>query len=294
MELRDLTAFVTAVELGGMTRAAERLHLVQSAVSQAVRRLERETGVTLLERRPGGVRPTEAGAVLARHSRSILNAVERAGDEMAAFRGLDVGTVRIGLLPTTTPLLLVPLLGRLKTAHPGLRPRVEEGMADELLDRLRLGDLDLAVILLPVDAPGLELVELARVDAVVAHGPSHRLVGRRRVRLADLAAENWVSFPPGNPGRRWLDDASTPAGFRPRVVAEVDTLAHLKACVEAGLGLAMVPAAAVELERRIGRVGTVDVVDPKPSVTVAYAVVPDHPGTALAAVRPLLEVAARL
>src|SRR5437868_5240956 len=110
MELRDLRAFATTVEVGAVTRAAERLHLVQSAVSQAVKRLERELGVVLLERRPDGVRPTEAGALFAEHARLIVNAVAHAKRDMNAFGELARGTVRVGVLYTAVPTILAPLL----------------------------------------------------------------------------------------------------------------------------------------------------------------------------------------
>ncbi len=93
MELRDLRAFSVTVELGGVTRAARRLHLVQSAVSQAIRRLEQELGVALLERRPGGVQPTDAGRALASHAELILNSVARARRDAAEFAGLQTGTL---------------------------------------------------------------------------------------------------------------------------------------------------------------------------------------------------------
>src|SRR3954451_20340886 len=95
MQLGDLRAFATAVELGGVTKAARRLSLVQSAVSQAIARLEREAGLELVERRRDAVRPTEAAAALAVHAHAILRAVARAERGLAAFRGLERGTVHL-------------------------------------------------------------------------------------------------------------------------------------------------------------------------------------------------------
>jgi Bacterial regulatory helix-turn-helix protein, lysR family len=110
VELRDLRAFATTVEVGAITRAADRLHLVQSAVSQAVKRLERELGVVLLERRPDGARPTEAGALFAEHARLIVNAAAHAKRDMNAFGELARGTVRVGVLYAAVPTILAPLL----------------------------------------------------------------------------------------------------------------------------------------------------------------------------------------
>ena len=105
MEFRDLRTFSSVVTAGGVSRASDRLHLVQSAVSQAVRRLERELSVTLLVRLPGsgGVRPTEAGLALAKHAEVILNAVARARRDMADFEDGLKGSINLGIVPTATP-----------------------------------------------------------------------------------------------------------------------------------------------------------------------------------------------
>lgn len=97
MELRDLRAFAAVVDLGGMTRAARRLHVVQSAVSQAVKRLEQEYGLQLLERRSDGVRPTAAGEEMRRHARRILDSVARLEADMASYRGHAKGVVNVGI-----------------------------------------------------------------------------------------------------------------------------------------------------------------------------------------------------
>jgi len=288
MELRDLNAFITVVDTGGFTRAAERLHLVQSAVSMAVKRLEREVDLVLLERRPRGARPTRAGAALADHGRIILNSVTRARQDMDAYRGLSKGTVSIGILPTATPLLLASLLRRLRLLHPGLEVHVEESTVRELVDRVRLGELDLAVLFLPAATEDLTVVEIGQVELAVAIPPDHPLAHRRKLRLATLADELWISFPDPNPGRRWLEDACSTAGFRPRVVTEVEMLAQLKTFVEAGAGLGMVPLNAAAAERRAGLLHLL-AMTPLTQVRIGYAYDPRQPSRAVTALRDALE-----
>lgn len=272
-----------------MTRAAERLHVVQSAVSQAVKRLERELDLPLLERRREGVRPTEAGAALAEHAQVIMNGVSRADRDMAAYRNLEQGHVRIGLLHTATPLVLGPLLQRLRTVHPGLRLEFHEGMAAELVELIQLGQLDLLVVLSPVDAGGLRLDPLARPRLTAVLPPRHRLASRRRVRLRELAKETWVSFPRANPGRSWLEDGCRAAGFAPARVVEVETLAHLKTFVTAGEGVALLPAGVAEPEGATGALVVLDLL-PSSTVVLACATDPHQPqGRSVAAVRCLLE-----
>lgn len=295
MELRDLEAFVACVDLGSMTRAAQYNHVVQSTVSQAVSRLERACGVRLLERQRGGVRPTEAGEELVVHARGLLNAMQRASEDMQAFAGLEKGTIRLGVLHTATPLVLAPLLRALRTQHPGLRLHAEDGTAAQLAEGLATGTLDLAVLFLPAQLGSVQMVPLAPVELVLIDGPTaqpaapvHPAASARPVDLATLADEPWVAFPPDNPGRRWLDESCASAGFTPQIGAEVGTLAQLKDFVAAGVGRGMVPAQAVEAERTAGLLAArafMPVID----VRLGYAYREPQQGRAPAALRALLE-----
>jgi LysR family nitrogen assimilation transcriptional regulator len=278
MQLGDLRAFVTAVEVGGVTKAARRLTVVQSAVSQAIARLERETGLELLERRPDGVRPTEAGAALAAHAHAILRAVARAERDLAAFRGLERGTVHLGVLHTALPLFLAPVLRRLRDRHPGLRLRVEESMAPQLVDLVAGGALDIGVVFSPAPAPGLAATTVCDLALAVVAAPGHTGTRSRPPRLADLAGESWVTFPAGHPGRRWLDAACDAAGFGPRIAEEVHTLTELKAFVESGAGPALLPPSAAQPELDAGRLRAAAPAADAPRVTVGLL----HPRHALA------------
>jgi DNA-binding transcriptional LysR family regulator len=246
VELRDLRAYAATVEAGAVTRAAQQLHLVQSAVSQAVKRLERELGVVLLERRPDGVRPTEAGALFADHARLIVNAADHARRDMNAFRELARGSVRVGIVYAAVPAVLAPLLRAAADEQPGVELEFEEGLATALASRIRLGYLDLGIFFLPLDEHGLEVTELASLELGLLVPRGHRLARRRRVAMRDVPAETWVTFPPGNPGRAWLDETFEAASAAPGALVEVQTLGAVKAFVEAGRGLALLPRGAVQ------------------------------------------------
>ena len=290
MEIRDLKAFAEVVEAGSMTRAAARLHLVQSAVSQAVQRLEREVQVPLLIRRSGkgGVRPTEAGSSLARHAEYILTSVARARHEMDEYRGIMRGTADVGIISTATPLLLARLLKRLRQSHPGLRVNVHEASGPALLDQLRLGRLDVAVLFLTATTEELATFRMFDVELGVIVPLDHPLASRQRLRLRDLRGENWISFPAEHPGRRWLDESFAKIGQRPHVEAEVETLAQLKALVEAGLGLSILPLGAVSAEVLAGQIRAMRLT-PTRRVAVGYVADPDHQSHAVMAVRLALE-----
>ena len=291
MELRDLNAFLAVVDTGGFTRAAERLHLVQSAVSMAVKRLEREVDLALLERRPGGAVPTRAGVALADHARIILNSVGRARQDMDAYRSLSKGTVSIGILPTATPLLLASLLRRVRSLHSGLVLHVQESNAHELVEGVRLGDLDLAVLFLPAATEDLEVVEIGRVELAVAVPTDHPLARRRKVRLSALVDESWITYPEPNPGRRWLETACAAAGFHPRVATEVQSPTQLKTFVQAGVGIGMMPPHAAAIESQAGLLQLLEIT-PLTSVGIGYAYNPRQPNRAVSALRDALEAGA--
>lgn len=268
MELRDLRTLNAVIEAGGMTRAAVGLHVVQSAVSQAIKRLEAQVGQPLLERRPGGVVPTAAGVALHDHAELILNYVERAEADMRAFRGLSKGSVRLGMLSTSTPFALGPLLRTLRQHHPGLLLHVEEDLAAVLVDRVRSGHLDMTMAYIPADTKGLIAEPIVNIRLAVVVGREHRLSARRKVRLTELTDEPWITFPDGNPARRWLEDSCFASGFHPQIAVEIQSLNQLVTYVSAGVGIGMIPSQAALVERHEGPLRVLDVSDPLPSVVL--------------------------
>src|SRR3954447_69291 len=165
MELRQLEAFVAAADEGAITRAADRLHVVQSAVSASVRRLEAELGTPLFVRRARGVTLTDAGRALLPHARAALGAAEAGREAVNAVRGGLSGTVRLGIMQSQSSRVSVPrLLRDFRDRHPGVELRVGHmGGSVERAAQVPGGALDLAFVALTGrDAPpGVELAALA-------------------------------------------------------------------------------------------------------------------------------------
>src|ERR671916_701738 len=149
MELRQLRAFVQVANAGTFTRAAEELHLAQSAVSQAVGRLEAELGFELLRRTSRGVELTEAGAVVFERAREIVASADAIRSDLAALTGLLEGTVALGTMLPPGPISLPELLAGFHASHPGIGLHVREGSAPEILALLRRDELDVALLGLP-------------------------------------------------------------------------------------------------------------------------------------------------
>jgi len=286
MELRDLRIYLAVIEWGGFSRASDHIGMVQSGVSDAVGRLERELGVKILDRRRG-VRPTPAGEALARWARILSKGEERAVREISELRDVGRGRVSVGMLPTIAPLVLPTLVHTLGSSHPRIDISCHEGLAPELIERVASAALDLAVIFFPTPpTPGIEMMPVAARPLFVICPPGHVLSRRRELALIEASEERWVSFPPQNPGRVWLEQACAQAGFRPRIAVEVETASHQRAFVGAGKGLAMVPFEPWPDER--SRVHTIRLRGPLPEFQIGYAFDRWQPGPAVEATRAVL------
>lgn len=288
LELRDLRTLSAVVEAGGMARAGEHLHLVQSAVSQAIKRLEIQVGQPLLERRRTGIVPTPAGAALNAHAQLILNLVARAEEDMRAYRGLTKGIVRLGLVATVSRLLLSDLLRTMTARHPGLLIQVEENVTDVIVDRVRSGSLDLGVVYLPTETHGLTFEEVQPVRLCLVVPSGHPLASRDEVALSELASERWVAFGGGNPSRRWLETNCAGAGFRPTIGVEVQSVHQLLAYVGAEVGVGMLSAQAAQVESHRDDVRVLEIADIIAPVVLGYAYDPRQQNRALGVVRDAL------
>lgn len=250
--LTDLRIFVEVVRSGSLTAAAHRLDYTQSAISRRIAVLEESTGVALLERLPRGVRATPAGETLLEHCVEILARVEIAAQDLDAIASGQGGRLRVGAFPTSDAALVPTALARLRQSSPKIRLELVEGLTSTLLDQLRAGAIDVAVVSdypagLP-DRTGLRLVQLMRDPLLVALPRQHRLAGKPKLRLRDLAEETWIDgSEPGQPTA--LNIACARAGFTPRVDLRVREWMGKQGFVAAGLGVTLVPALAAPAVR---------------------------------------------
>ncbi|GIJ43478.1 LysR family transcriptional regulator [Virgisporangium aliadipatigenens] len=244
MELRQLEYFVAVAEEQHFTRAAARLHVVQSAVSAAVKALERELGARLLDRNAKRVLLTDAGAALLPRARAALDAARDARDAVAEVRGGLRGTVRIGVMQSVRLIDLPALLGEFHRRHPDVllrttaAPSGSRGLVEALAERR----LDVALVSLPGAAPsGVTLSELATSELALAVPPDHVLCGRTSVGIAELAGLDFIDSPVGYGNRSVADRAFAAAGVRRRVTIEITDIATGVDHVRHGLGIALLP-----------------------------------------------------
>jgi DNA-binding transcriptional LysR family regulator len=188
-ELRLIRYFVAVAEEGNVTRAAERLHMAQPPLSAAVRQLEQQLGVALLDRSSRRVRLTAAGEELLVRGRELLAQADTLVRDVQAVERSPSGLLRGGLSPAARFGLVPDLLERWSTAAPGVMLHTSEDTTGALLRDVRHGRLDLAVVFCPPDVVGLAAMRLRDEPAVVHVRADHPLAGRTHVALAELAAE---------------------------------------------------------------------------------------------------------
>jgi DNA-binding transcriptional LysR family regulator len=228
------------------SEAADALNYTQSAVSQAIARLEAEAGVSLLERDSHGVRPTSAGTKLLDHAGRILTHLEAAEAELEAIAGGRGGELRLASFPTAGATLMPLAIAAYRSAYPDVALSLSEGEPEEIAPRLRDGEFDLALLFefeggtLSLGS-GIRSVLLFEDPLRLALPSGHPLTKRERVALKDLGEESWVQTSEVSECARHVVRTCRAAGFEPRVSFESDDYLTVQGLVASGVGVALVP-----------------------------------------------------
>jgi DNA-binding transcriptional LysR family regulator len=253
LNLSRLQVLCEVIERGSFSAAADALSYTQSAVSQAIARLEAETGAQLIVRGRRGVRPTAAGATLHAHSETILNQVQAAEADLAALLGLKAGRLRVASFPSGGATLMPLAVARFRRAHPDVGLTLVEGEPEEIAPRLRSGEIDLGLLFeFPGAHPrgkrpgtGLRSTLLLEDPMQLALPAEHPLAEREQLTLGDLRAEQWVQTSSSSPCARHVVRSCLAAGFEPDVAFESDDYDTVQGLVAAGVGVALIPGLAL-------------------------------------------------
>lgn len=247
MDLKQLEHFVTVASEQNFTRAAVRLHIVQSGLSASIRSLEEELGAALFIRTTRHVDLTPTGRAFLAEARRVLAAAREARQVVDQMRGLQRGTLSIGMIQGLSPLLdIAEVLGRFRNAHPHVEIRVVSGGSLPLIEGVRTGDLDLAFTqFVGVLPPSLATWMLACEPLVTVCAPGHGLDGRRDVALKELADETFVDLHPDWGTRQLIDQSFAQSHVVRRIGFEVNDLSTQLELVAHGLGIALVPQAVI-------------------------------------------------
>lgn len=250
MDLKQLEYFVRVAELGSFTRASIALDIAQPALSRQIRLLEVELRQNLLTRTGRGAIPTEAGKLLLKHGRGILHQVEVAREELGAVRGGLAGRVSIGLPPSLSKLITVPLTQAFRQQLPHAQLTLTEGFSVLMQEGLRVGNLDMAVLYNSERSPELETITLHSEELVLIS----RKVGtktvavkkgstgkRQPISLAEVAALPLILPSRPNAFRILIEGEMITIGCKPQITLEVDGLNAILSLVREGMGHAVLP-----------------------------------------------------
>jgi DNA-binding transcriptional LysR family regulator len=252
LNLDYLKAFVTVVEQGSFSAAAERLGLTQPAVSLQIRQLERKLNTTLIERVGRKARPTAAGAELLGHAESIEVAVSAAIEAVTRHASGTIGRVRLGTGATACIFLLPPLLGELRRKYPQLEITVITGTTDDIVRALEQNTIDVGLVTLPATSRALARTPFLE-DEYCAVAP-RTVAFPNQVSPASLRKLPLVLFEPNGSTRQVIDRWFAGADIVPRPLMSLGNVEAIKAMVVAGVGCSVLPGLAVGDGRHRGMV----------------------------------------
>jgi LysR family cyn operon transcriptional activator len=223
MEIRQLQYLMVIAEEANFTRAAERLFVSQSALSQQIQKLEQELDTLLLDRTGRRVRLTDAGTIVYRHAKSIFQELETVQTQIAELSGLERGLLKIGVIQSLNAYLIPTVVRRFKQSYPKLQLQVQELTMDEIEDALDLGDLHLGLGFQPVNRPGTESEGLFTERFVLILSSKHPLAKRKALSLAEIDTELLMLSRQFCSRRLW-DSYAAEAGIQPQISIEMNTI----------------------------------------------------------------------
>ncbi|MEU4340574.1 hydrogen peroxide-inducible genes activator [Nocardia sp. NPDC023852] len=269
--LSQLRAFVAIAEYRHFGTAAARLGVSQPTLSQALAALENGLGLQLIERSTRRVLVTAAGMRLLPKAMATLEAADRF---VASATGDGLGgTLRMGIIPTVAPYVLPGLLPELRKKLPALHPQIIEDQTARLLDGLRTGVLDVALLALPTEVPGLVEIALYTEEFVLVTARGHELAGRKDLSASALDALPLLLLDEGHCLRDQTLDVCRSADAHPAAVGDTRaaSLATVVQCVAGGLGVTLIPEMAVSAETSRGTLDTAHFAAPAPGRTIGLA-----------------------
>lgn len=246
LDLKRLRILREVVNQGSFSAAAESLYLSQSAVSQQIATLEREVGMTLVDRTRDGTKATDAGRSLVAHADAAIARLDEAERELASIAGLEGGEVRIASFPSASATLLTMAVRGFTSNYPKVRLTATDAEPEDSLPRLRAGEIDVAVVFdyPAIPAPedrDLERSLLLTESMYVALPAGHSLADKPTVRIADLSDEQWLSGGCPSSCGQMVVEACRAAGFEPCVGLQTDDYHVMQGYIAAGLGVTLLP-----------------------------------------------------
>jgi LysR family hydrogen peroxide-inducible transcriptional activator len=246
MELHQLRYFCAVAETGSFSRAAEQSHVSQPSLSQQILKLEGELGARLFDRLGRSVRLTDVGKTFLPRARAVLRELEAARGDVVEQKDSLGGSICVGVIPTVAPYFLPPHLTSFARKFPQVHLTVVEEITPVLLERLRAGTIDVAILALPIRGHECETFPLLTERLFAALPKKHKLASRRDLSLKDLRAEPFLLLRDGHCFRDTAVAACDRARLHPQIIFESGQFSSLLSMVGAGMGVSIVPEMAIE------------------------------------------------
>jgi DNA-binding transcriptional LysR family regulator len=252
MELRNLRAFVEVVRQGGFSQAAKKVFATQSTVSKAVKQLEDELGLRLLDRVGHKITQTAAGEIVFRRAQMMLTERDDLIHELDELRGLQRGVLRIGLPPIGSSVLFAPLFVNYRRRYPGIEISLVEYGSRRLEEMLLAGEIELAASLLPV-SEDFEWQDVSREPIMALLPDEHPCAsGSQALDLTEIADTPFILFEAGFALNRVIFEACSQLGIEPAIVTRSGQIDFIVELVAAGMGVAFLPRMIAEQRQHVG------------------------------------------
>ena len=252
MDLDQLRYFLSAARRQNFTRAAEDLGISQSALSRSIQKLEDELGQPVFERKTRSISLTDAGLLLQARAQQVLTMLEDTKAEIADDG--QSGRVRVGAIPTIAPYFLPDVLRRFSTEYPKAFLIVHENTTDNLLKKCTQGEIDIAVVALPITAKYLEFEELFEEELFLVLPPEHPLAAKEKIRFNDVEPYPFILLDEAHCLTDSILSFCRQRSFQPVVVERTSQLSMVQELVSLSHGVSMIPAMARQLDQSDRRV----------------------------------------
>ncbi|MCP3936080.1 MAG: LysR family transcriptional regulator [Actinomycetia bacterium] len=282
MDLRQLRTVIHVAELGSLSKAAERLHIAQPALSRQVRRLERDLGVELFERHGRGMHPTDAALDILDHARNIMGELDSIRAVAAVGHVPLRGHVSIGMPPTAGDILTVPIATAFSESHPDATLRIVNAYSRYLQNWLQRGELDVAILFDGPALPSLQSVPLVEEELFLIGSADDDLDPDAPVAFDDLVGVTLLLPSHGHGLRDLIDDIARTRSIELHTSIEADSYLALKSLVKAGRGLTILPLAPIHDEIRSGQLSFAPIVDVTPRRRLVLSLPSERPSSPLA------------
>ncbi|MGA0855708.1 MAG: LysR substrate-binding domain-containing protein [Burkholderiaceae bacterium] len=258
LSLRQLKIFVSAARLSSFAKAAEEMHLTAPAISMQMRDLEEDLGIPLFAKKGRGIALTSAGEYFLVYARRVLQSLREAEDMMAKLKGIETGSLTIGLV-STAKYFVPQLLAEFRKDHPGIQVVIQVRNRDQLIKLLREGEIDIAVMGKPPRDLDVRAEPFANHPHAFIAAPNHPLTKQKRIPVSTLDQEEVLVREAGSGTRAVMENFFEEHRFRPMSTIEMSSNETIKQAVMAGLGISFTSLHTVGLEMEHNKLAVLDV-----------------------------------